>query len=557
MTSILTNVSALSALQTLRSISSNLDETQRMVSSGLRVGIAADNAAYWSISTTMHSDRMAMSAVSDALGLGAAKVDTAYAGMSAVVDILSEFKAKLVAAAEDGVDRGKIQEELEQLKQQVVSVSQAASFSGENWLQLNSSPTPQTASVVSAFVRSSDGNVSVATTDVDLGRIALFNSNETGLLEAEPSLSIGDAGGFMGSEFQRNPYYGRIQINGVTAPATFTAADSVSFKIVVDGSPGSAGLSYNITINKTLIDSALSRFDGTINNASELSTVLRAAFSQQGVPATAGQNSMINYIVSSLETSGLPGSSIILQNVSSTLAGGYTFGLGDSSTYVIDSQNPVPSGRTFGFTGPFSVSGEKLIFEYQALGLHKTVEIDKSIVNDALGVTDGRINNAAEMKTVLEYAIDLAGVGISVTNDSSSVTIEPDTVNYPYFGYKAKFGISNIHVSGFDLKYGLMNIDVVNGHGSIQDYISSTEIMLGRTTSASSILGSIQSRIEMQLDFTAKLSDSLGRGIGRLVDADMNEASTRLKAIQTQQQLAIQSLSIANQSADHVMQLFR
>jgi flagellin len=44
------------------------------------------------------------------------------------------------------------------------------------------------------------------------------------------------------------------------------------------------------------------------------------------------------------------------------------------------------------------------------------------------------------------------------------------------------------------------------------------------------------------------------KGIGRLVDADMNEASTRMKAIQTQQQLAIQSLAIAN---TNVVQLFR
>ena len=56
MTSILTNTSAMAALQTLRTLDSNLAEKQRQVSSGLRVQIAADNAAYWSISTTMRSD---------------------------------------------------------------------------------------------------------------------------------------------------------------------------------------------------------------------------------------------------------------------------------------------------------------------------------------------------------------------------------------------------------------------------------------------------------------------------------------------------------------------
>jgi flagellin len=45
--------------------------------------------------------------------------------------------------------------------------------------------------------------------------------------------------------------------------------------------------------------------------------------------------------------------------------------------------------------------------------------------------------------------------------------------------------------------------------------------------------------------------------VGRLVDADMNEVSTRLKALQTQQQLGLQSLSIANAKADSVLQLYR
>jgi flagellin len=61
----------------------------------------------------------------------------------------------------------------------------------------------------------------------------------------------------------------------------------------------------------------------------------------------------------------------------------------------------------------------------------------------------------------------------------------------------------------------------------------------------------------MQESFVATLGDVIDKGIGRLVDADMNEESTRLKALQTQQQLGIQSLSIANSSAENILQLFR
>ncbi|WP_272949746.1 flagellin, partial [Sinorhizobium fredii] len=76
-------------------------------------------------------------------------------------------------------------------------------------------------------------------------------------------------------------------------------------------------------------------------------------------------------------------------------------------------------------------------------------------------------------------------------------------------------------------------------------------------TSAAAELGSISMRIGLQEDFVSKLSDSIDSGIGRLVDADMNEESTRLKALQTQQQLAVQSLSIANSNSENILQLFR
>ena len=61
----------------------------------------------------------------------------------------------------------------------------------------------------------------------------------------------------------------------------------------------------------------------------------------------------------------------------------------------------------------------------------------------------------------------------------------------------------------------------------------------------------------MQTTFARMLGDTINKGIGRLVDADMNEASTRLKALQTQEQLSIQALSIANTSADVILSLFR
>ncbi|MGR3370776.1 MAG: flagellin N-terminal helical domain-containing protein [Sagittula sp.] len=69
--------------------------------------------------------------------------------------------------------------------------------------------------------------------------------------------------------------------------------------------------------------------------------------------------------------------------------------------------------------------------------------------------------------------------------------------------------------------------------------------------------GSAQMRIETQSDFVSGLTDALKSGIGTLVDADMEETSARLQALQVQQQLSIQAMSIANQAPQSLLSLFR
>ena len=70
-------------------------------------------------------------------------------------------------------------------------------------------------------------------------------------------------------------------------------------------------------------------------------------------------------------------------------------------------------------------------------------------------------------------------------------------------------------------------------------------------------LGSASRRLEIQHSFTDKLTDVLEKGIGNLVDADLAKASAELQALQVKQQLGIQALSIANQTPQILLGLFR
>lgn len=195
MNSINTNASAMTALSSLNQTNKMLNQTQNAISTGFKVANASDNAAYWSIATEMRSDNKALSTVQDALGLGSATVDVASTAIESVIDVTDEIKKKLVAAREPGVDREKIQSEITQLQGQISSIAESASFSGENWLSVDSGATGYNAtkSVVSSFNRAADGSVSVATIDIDSASTKLYDANDqSGILDKDRTGTAAD-----------------------------------------------------------------------------------------------------------------------------------------------------------------------------------------------------------------------------------------------------------------------------------------------------------------------------------------------------------------------------
>jgi flagellin len=193
MSTIHTNASAMMALQALNGTNRMLEVTQSHISTGYRVASAEDNAAYWSIATTMRSDSLALSTVKDALGLGSATIDVAYTAINSSIDIVSKIKAKLVAARQPGVDRAKIQAEVTQLQDQLRGIAESAVFSGENWLSVDSSSAGYnpTKTVVSSFSRS-NGVVSVGTIAIDIASTELFDAaDQSGILDLEDTTNNG------------------------------------------------------------------------------------------------------------------------------------------------------------------------------------------------------------------------------------------------------------------------------------------------------------------------------------------------------------------------------
>ena len=194
MSSLLTNSTAMTALQTLRSVSSQLSTTQNRISTGQRVSTASDNAAYWSIATSMRSDNAALAAVSDSLGLSAATVDTEYTALTSVLGSdgnsgLTKLQALLVEAKTAGVDRTKIQADITQIQQQLKSTAGAATFNGINWLSIDTSSsstaTPTSFNLVSSYSRVG-GTPTIGSITVTTANYALYTTGgatKTGILD--------------------------------------------------------------------------------------------------------------------------------------------------------------------------------------------------------------------------------------------------------------------------------------------------------------------------------------------------------------------------------------
>ena len=179
MSSILTNNAATSALSALRSVNSNLNETQNRISSGLKVASGKDNAAFFSISESLKSDSGVFNSINDSLTLTKNSVATARLGAEAVVDLVNQFSER-VAFATGGSDsvKASVQNELDALSERILTTITQSSFNGENLVNGNpSSATPQVShSIVTGISRASGGSISATTISFDQQNLAAIQS---------------------------------------------------------------------------------------------------------------------------------------------------------------------------------------------------------------------------------------------------------------------------------------------------------------------------------------------------------------------------------------------
>ncbi len=429
MSSILTNNSAMIALQTLKSINKGLQSTQNEISTGKSIASAKDNSAVWAISKVMESDVQGFEAISSSLALGESTVAVARQASETVTDLLKDMKDKIVSAQSDNVDRAKIQEDVVALREQIKSVVGAAQFNGLNLVDGSTTDFNANgnvgANILSSLDRDASGGVAASNIGVDAQNLSttagaaltLDAANIGGITTLDPS--DGAAGG--------------------TDQVTFTAAQ------FLDTSGGDTG--------GVALKASASGVDTSVNTGFVEGDVVRLKIGN--------------------------------------IEGSYTVQEGDDA-----------SGVASGVRSSLSQAGLS--------------DTDFSFV---AGTTAGTF--------IVQNDTNEAGIAVALTMERGTGSLAQ-----------------------------LETMDVSTAAGA-ETALGNIEGMIQSSINAAASFGSVEGRVETQSTFVSNLTDSLKSGIGSLVDANMEEASARLQALQTQQQLGVQALSIANQAPQSILQLFR
>lgn len=423
MSSILTNNSAMIALQTLNTINKNLLTVQSEISTGFKVGSAKDSAATFAISQVMRSDVKGFEAISESLSLGQSTVAVASDAAQSIGDLLNEIKKKIVSAGENNVDRAKIQDEVTSLVGQVGSIASAAQFNGLNLLS-NSKVVADGAAVTTANIVANRGS----------------------------------------------------QANSILASLDRASDQSVA--------------TASITVNKQdLTTRAAVAGTGT--------DIAAAAFTVSGAAAAGGTSTLTV--------------------------------VGDVAT-AARSANRVLAGDTYTIGGLTGVTGAV-----------RYVARDGDTVNDIAAGLSQRINLQAAASGI-SLSATVSGAAITLTNGTTAAVTATGTLTT---GGTTSGGLESL---------SLINVSTEAGATAA---LSAVEGLIQSTVEGQATLGTAEKRIDIQNDFMSKLIDSFKSGIGSLVDSNLEEAAARLQALQVQQQLGTQALSIANQAPQSILALFR
>lgn len=366
------------------------------------------------------------------------------------------------------------------------------------------------------------------------------------------------------------------QFNGLNLVKGFQSVDVLSS--LNRGSDGTVSAA-NITVNRQDLstDSGVYGTGASLaaNATASAATVANTANSQTlTVGGTIVAGEQFNFQIAGTTVSFVAASTVTDDIASGLTAAINAAGITDVTASVAASVVTVSSTSAFdevslntsttSSAGTMTLSATSIAERAESVTFSTTAGVNEG---DGYRVTVGGVNydyiagpqeNFSDVAKGLKSVIDSAGLADITTQITKDATTGADVLMIDNNG-SASQSLTVTGAAGGEATGGLFalkGMDVTSDSGAAAA-LDNIETLIQTSIDGAAAFGSTQKRLEIQNDFVGKLIDSLKVGIGALVDASMEETSARLQALQVQQQLGVQSLSIANQAPQSILSLFR
>jgi flagellin len=573
--SVLTNNGALTALQSLKSTQKSLLNTQNRISTGLKVATAKDNAATWAVATAMRSDIANTKQVSENLSVSSSIIGTAETAAEQIADAVKQIRTKVTSAQNPAVDKAQVQADIDGYIETIKSIVSAASFKGVNLINGEGNQRVLTSvNTVDGVSTGAYADVAKQNLLVEDGSLLSGLKNLTVLSRADQTLAnlndgvqkvkLTAAGGALALKTGNQLELKYIDETGTDRTLTVKLKKDIStVEDLVSNLNADAGFSAMFTANRSIVDGSAISTDFTISAKNRDSTVRLGSNGGATSVSLADLLKATKGDASAAPTNGLG-------------TGGNTLA-GAASVLEMDfADKPLQVGDEFVIKtdlSPDTVTTDKgdITYKLQVVGgNYKTGDkiLDGSSTTDrvfviavaASDVTNSNVTGkdiAEKLKKALTDGTGTGGWDIAsmtgLAGGQFSATA-PAAAADPY-GVSVDTATGALRITSYDATSGVLSF---NSSKTDYDVLLQKVDQAGtNVANAAAAFGTAATRIDLQKDFLDKLTDTLTTGLGALVDADMSEEAARLQALQVQEQLGTQALSIANQAPQSILRLFQ
>jgi len=572
-------------LLSLQRTSADLTTTQEALATGKSVNSAADNPSAYFTSQNLTNSANSLSTLLDQIGQGLQTIDAANNGLTGITSLLQQALSTVQQAQSDSWTTAASTTGTASLGGSAATTgsTELASYTGGSvtgTAVIGTGGTLTTADTLSIAVGSTTYSVSLASGDTISSVLTAIN--DTAGLSGAVSASSNGSGDLVLTAISDTPSFTVVGGTAAVSIATGTVTSTFSNSAATTLSAGVLSINvgsstYNVSYGAS---ATLATIESDINGTTGLSGVVSATDDGQGHLILKSNSNFTVESTSGSTALGVTTGAIALNGAANTNSAGtlllsvgsttYSVTVGASATLVqieSDINNTTGLGSSGALAATDDGNGHLVLTSNSAPNGFTVVA---NALSNTLGVTtSATANNSPDGSSTARTTLQGNYNGLlqqinQLSSDSGYNGVNLLGGDNLIIDFNAT-GTSSLTITGVNFNsqgLGLSSVSTNSGFGSFQDSGTLSGLITSLNTAISSVqsqtetFGTNSSTISTRQTFTTNMINTLQTGASNLVAADQNQESANLLTEQTQQQLEISALSIANQANQSVLKLF-